>query len=299
VNLKSPLTIDEQVARLIQHGLIIKNKKEAAEFLSEINYYRFTGYALQYRVSPHQSDYINNVTFKHILDLYQFDAELRTLLRKYLEIIEHYFRTRISYCFSVKKCQLPPHNQHYDKSNYYRKDRFDEVLKSFERERDYQKNSLIVTHHSNNYENQMPMWVMVELMSFSNLSKLYGCMYYSEQREIANHQKISPRMLSNHLHGLSVLRNKCAHGARLYNVDFNPPTMLKKSFLKKYPNIRNNTLFAYLLPIVLHLPREALKDFFINELDSLIDRYADCIELKIMGFPQSYKTLLNYTNNLS
>ena len=62
MDLKSPLTIDEQVARLIQHGLVIKNNKKAAEILSEINYYRFTGYALQYRVSPHQSDYINNVT---------------------------------------------------------------------------------------------------------------------------------------------------------------------------------------------------------------------------------------------
>ena len=33
--------------------------------------------------------------------------------------------------------------------------------------------------------------------------------------------------LENHLHCLSVLRNKCAHTARMYNTDFNPPAKLE------------------------------------------------------------------------
>ena len=41
--------------------------------------------------------------------------------------------------------------------------------------------------------------------------------------------------LENHLHCLSVLRNKCAHAARMYNTDFNPPAKFTSSFLRKHP----------------------------------------------------------------
>ena len=69
----------------------------------------------------------------------------------------------------------------------------------------------------------MPLWVMVELMSFSNISKLYSSMYISEKETIAQAVGIKYKTLENHLHCLSVLRNKCAHAARLYNTEFNPP----------------------------------------------------------------------------
>ena len=46
--------------------------------------------------------------------------------------------------------------------------------------------------------------------------------------------------LENHLHCLAVLRNKCAHAARMYNTDFNPPAKFTTSFLRKHPEIKNN-----------------------------------------------------------
>ena len=87
----------------------------------------------------------------------------------------------------------------------------------------------------------MPLWVIVELMSFSNLSKLYSSMYYSEKDVIANMVGVGRDTLENHLHCLSVLRNKCAHSARMYNTDFNPPAMFTTSLLRKHPEIKNNS----------------------------------------------------------
>ena len=54
---KKPLEYDEQVDRLIAHGMIIDDKEEAIEILKMINYYRFSGYALQYRINPQDSTY--------------------------------------------------------------------------------------------------------------------------------------------------------------------------------------------------------------------------------------------------
>ena len=47
--LKKPLTFDEQLERLEVHGIVVTNREKAIEILKRVNYYRFTGYALQFR----------------------------------------------------------------------------------------------------------------------------------------------------------------------------------------------------------------------------------------------------------
>lgn len=57
------------------------------------------------------------------------------------------------------------------------------------REEEYNKDLLVVKHHKEKYDDKMPLWVLVELMSFSNLSKLYKAMYKTEQEMIAKSVK--------------------------------------------------------------------------------------------------------------
>ena len=90
--------------------------------------------------------------------------------------------------------------------------------------------------------------------------KLYSSMYYSEKDAIAHMVGIGRDTLENHLHCLSVLRNKCAHAARMYNTDFNPPAKFTTSFLRKHPEIKNNSLFAYTLVLLKRLPDESSKN---------------------------------------
>jgi len=59
-------------------------------------------------------------------------------------------------------------------------------MENFSREKIYYKDSLIVKHHKIKYSSKIPLWVIVELMSFSNMSKLYSSMYYSEKDAIAH-----------------------------------------------------------------------------------------------------------------
>lgn len=120
-SLKKPLTFEEQVEKLISHGMVADNNEDVLAVLKEKNYYRFTGYALQDRVSPHDSTYVLGTSFEHIYRLYLFDQSMRDILRKFIEICEIYYRTQISYGFSIKKCLLEPHDQHYDESNFYNK----------------------------------------------------------------------------------------------------------------------------------------------------------------------------------
>ena len=57
-------------------------------------------------------------------------------------------------------------------------------METFGKKQNYYKDTLVVKHHKIKYSSKMPLWVIVELMSFSNMSKLYISMYYSKKDAI-------------------------------------------------------------------------------------------------------------------
>lgn len=148
--------------------------------------------------------------------------------------------------------------------------------------------TLIIKHHQQKYAGKMPLWVLVELLSFSNLSKLYSSMYNSEKQTIANAVGTGCKTLENHLHCLSVLRNKCAHAARLYNTTFNPPARLPSGFLRKNPTIKNDTLFAYILVLIARLPDRETKIGLVTAVVAVLEAYAGEVDLSLCGFPVNY-----------
>lgn len=228
--------------------------------------------------------------------LYKVDEILRDTFRRYIEKAEVYYRTQIAYGFSLAKCTESPYDQHYDENNFFNKKGYKEVMENFGREKNYYRDSLIVKHHKIKYSSKMPLWVIVELMSFSNLSKLYSSMYYSEKEVIASMVGTGRDTLENHLHCLSVLRNKCAHAARMYNTDFNPPARFTASFLRKHPEIKNNSLFAYTLVLLKRLPDEESKRSLIQTVAAVMEEYEDDIDMRLIGFPDNYLEIMR--NNL-
>lgn len=119
--LKTPLSIDEQIVKLKTHGMIIDNETDVKEFLTNVSYYRFLGYLLQFRNSVDKGQLQAGITFDTCKKIYEFDCELRNVLRKYIELIEVFYRNRIAYCFALKKCVKAPYMQHYDEKNFYNK----------------------------------------------------------------------------------------------------------------------------------------------------------------------------------
>ena len=293
MDLKKPISWEEQVQRLIFHKMDILDNDSAMRVLSETNYYRFTGYALQFRDKDNPDDYIAGTKFENVWRLHQFDNELRRILKLYLDIVELHARAQIAYGFSMEKCQNPPHDQHYESSNFFNEESHHNIISSsLDREKENNKDSLFVIHHAEKYEGRMPLWVIVELISFTNLSKLYSAMYYDEQDIIAKNMGISRETLKNHIHCLANLRNKVAHAGRLYNVAYNPPVKLGHNYLKRNPDIRANTLFAYLVVLLRRIPCKADKAELIKAMEDTVLQYSDCVELSLIGFPVDYKQRL-------
>ena len=292
MNLKFPLDINNQIIELERHNIIVEDSTMAYRILSKVGYYRLSGYWLKYKAIG------ETVPLSQIYSLYSFDEELRSLLRKYIEITEMFYKNLIGTEFALLKCTTPPYDQHYYSNNYYDKKGIKDILDKFEIEKRYYRESNIVKHHKAKYNNKMPLWVMMELMTYSSMSMFYNTLYISDKERIANKVGISYKTLENHLHCLSVLRNKCAHGARLYGMNISPPARFTKSFLKTHPDIENNSLFAYILVLIKRLPTDEERKVFRNQLNRLIKKYEKTINLSDIGFPSDYRKIL-YLKNLN
>ena len=66
--------------------------------------------------------------------------------------------------------------------------------------------------------------------------------------------------------------------------------------LKKHPEIKNNSLFAYTLVLLKRLPDERSKKSLIQTVEAVIDEYRDDIDLNLIGFPEKYLEIME--NNL-
>ncbi len=294
MELKKPLLLDAQVQRLKVHKMDILDDELAKQVLSEINYYRFTGYALQFRDAKNPDDYRTGTKFEDVWRLHQFDAKLRCVLKRYLDIVELHARSQISYGFALAKCMEPPYSQHYDSINFHNKKSHRSIItSSLDREKEHCKDSLFVIHHAEKYSGKMPLWVIVELLSFTNLSKLYSSMYFNEQTVIAGNMDTTGPTLKNHLHCMANLRNKVAHAGRLYNAPYNPPVVLGRKYLQRNPDIRADTLFAYLVALMRRTPNRTDKAAFVENIESVVSQYADCIQLPLLGFPSNYRQRLD------
>ena len=292
MDLKRPLSYDEQLNFLSSHGVEIADREYAKKVLQNVNYYRLSGYALQFREEPTGNSYLSGTTFSNVYQLYKFDEALRWVFRLYLEKVEVYYKTQIAYGFSINKCTIPPYDQHYYEGNFYNKIGYKEVMDNFNREKNYYKETEVYKHHNKKYSSKMPLWVILEFMTFSSMSKLYNSMYVSEKEYIVKSVGAKMNILSNHLHCLSVFRNKCSHAVRIYNTEFNPPAKFSTNFLKKYQEVKNNTLFAYVLVLLQRLPDETSKNALVDELKNVINQYKDEIDMSLIGFPENYINII-------
>ncbi len=230
--MKTALEINEQIAKLKERGMIIDDEAKAKEILLDVGYYRLGFYTfpferkvVEWRRCVHRCsrseilrhrDHIlmEGIKFDDIVELYYFDTDLRRLLMCFINRIEVNFRTQITYTVS----------------NHYRHDPVwfvdpavvsHEYIVSFPTVYDgIRKNDVIKLHHRK-YPNEeyAPAWKTLEFMTMGNVCALYSSLKEeSLKREIAKRYHCSLDSFCNYIETIRRLRNKCAHGNCLYDV---------------------------------------------------------------------------------
>lgn len=270
--------------------MVIQDEAFAVTVLQSVNYYRLTGYMLSFKENDM---FMNGVTFEQIFRVYEFDHKLRNLMSSVLEHIEIAARTCIAYHLAHTYGTLG----YEDGNNFQDPKRHAEFIttlnKSIEEAR--RRHELFVTHHDAKYGGKLPVWSMVELLSFGTLSIFYANLKPNDKKRIAEQYfGVRSHYFQSWLRALSHVRNICAHHARIYNKRL---AVRPRLYRDDKEQMDNSYIFAAIFAAGILCPIEPDWYAFVTGLEALVDEYTDVIELKRIGFPQNWKTLLRDTVN--
>lgn len=285
---KSPKTIDEQIQLLQSRGMQINDLGQARHYLSHINYYRLTGYWLPFEANHQTHQFKSGTSFDAVINLYDFDRELRLLVLDAIERIEVSFRTQWAYFMAHKHGSHGYLDKSLARQYQYWNDNLDSLKKEISR-----SDELFIQHYQTKYTvpSLPPVWSVCEVMSLGLLSRWFKNLRPMPTRKaIAAMYQLDNKVLASIMHHLTQVRNICAHHSRLWNRKFTVtlklpknPALLVTNFNPSEPRRLYNTLviLAWLLGIV--SPSSSWK----KKLVTLLESYQ--IDLTQMGFPSNYR----------
>lgn len=306
------MTYEQQLQKMKDKHLTIADDAEATEFLRRHGYFSLvTGYKDLFK-NPTTRNYHDGTTFQDIVALYQFDESLRELTLRHLLHIEQHIRSALSYAF----CDIFGDGQtaYLDASNYdcgSRKKQQDisrMIQKYLQPLLTHQTDYPYIEHHKRVHQN-VPLWVLVNALTFGTLSKMYSLSKPQIQSAISQEfEAINERQLGQILQVLTVFRNVCAHGERLFSYRCArheiPDLPLHKKL--KVPKKGSQYIygkrdyFAVVLSFRYLLPGNEFLAYK-KHLSQLIERavkhnrqISEAELLKIMGLPTNWKRITAY-----
>ena len=288
-------TLDQQLDILVTRGVNIKDedRESAKDFLLKNNYYRISGYSLTLR---NHDVFYDNVTFQNIVDIYNFDHKLRHILLDYLEVVEVQIKSVFAYEFSKQYGGTG----YLDSNNFTNISEYLRIISKANEQRDKNlSDEAYIQHYVNDLQESMPIWAYVDLLTFSDISILYSISKSELQNTIADRFGLKNNnksdILKEYLRGLTILRNFCAHGRRLFNRLFvRKPTLnsKEKKLLLTDENgiVDNSHLFGFILELKRILPADDYSKLKTSLID-LSDKYP-FVGMKYYGFHEDWKNLI-------
>lgn len=290
-------------------GLIIIDESTAQKALENISYYALIGGYKQLLYNPMTRQYLPGTTFDDLLSLYYFDESLRELVFKYLCHIEQKMRSLISYHFSET---FSPNEREYLNPANYNNSRKNSagirlLIHMLSIEARKNTNHPYIVYQRSTYNN-VPIWVIVNTLTFGQLSKMYSFSNTSVKRKISrSFHQVNERELGQYLKALTHFRNVCAHNERLYSfrcrLDI-PNTVLHKKMNIPQKGVQYTKgkvdLFSVVIAFRYLLSRE---DFIIfkRSISKLLEKVTveshtltEAKLLDTMGFPINWKNITRY-----
>lgn len=286
-------TIDEQLEILRSRGLAIQNDERAKNFLLFNNYYRISGYSLTLRKNDVFS---KNATFQNIVDIYNFDHELRHIILQYIEMLEVQMKSIYSYEFT--KVHGPV--GYLDSSFFTNADKHTEIINKANQQKTQRlPHEAYLKHFINDLDQEIPFWAYVDLLTISDISFLYSISEQKIKESVAYTFGLTmsrgTSILGGYMHSMTIIRNLCAHGSRLYNRLFEQKPSLnkkeKKLLIKNSDGqIDNSHLYGFILVMKRLLPDNNFSEMK-KAIISLTQKYP-FVRMNYYGFRNDWQKQL-------
>jgi abortive infection bacteriophage resistance protein len=283
-------TVDEQLEILRSRGLNIDDDTAAKNFLLHNNYYRISGYSLTLRKDDVFS---KSATFQNIIDIYSFDHEFRHIILKYIEIIEVHIKSIYAYEFT----KLHGATGYLDSAFFTNESKHKEIINKANLQAERRlPHEPYLKHFINDLKQDIPLWSYVDLLTISDISFLYSISEPIIKNAVAGDFGFTMNkgalILGGHMHSMTIIRNLCAHGSRIYNRLFEQKPSLnkkEKSLLirDEHGQIDNSHFYGFLLVMRRLLQTKDFKEMK-QSIITLNDKYP-FVRMDYYGFRDDWK----------
>lgn len=320
--MKAFMSYNLQLKSLKERGLNIKDKSKVKKILIEENYFNIINGYKKLFLDPTSTTqtfrkFKAGTDFFEIYELYNFDRELRNIFFKKILIVENRIKSAIGYIFSKKYGIEYLDIDNFDclnTSKNYDDHKLEKIygvqiflLQAYSNKL---KSKTFINHYIKKHK-QIPLWVLVKVLTLGSISKFYDVLRQVDQYEISKYfnTKDLPRIQKNmkgFIKLITIYRNICAHEERFYNekvkegiienvyhrklnIPFNPGT--------RQSQYGTQDILALLISLKALLPKDnflSLKcklENAINKLDKNLVTVSINDVLKEMGFPKNWKDL--------
>lgn len=287
---KPSLTIEQQADRLLERGLVA-DRAQLVGILSEISYYRLSGYLFPYRNTDGKS-FKSGTQFSVVFEQYLFDRQLRVLVIDAIERIEVSVKAKLVNLCTEKFGAFA----HIDRSHFpgmtlesHRK-LMDKIHQTTDRSKE-----AFIQHYFETYtsETEVPLWMAAEIMDFGAMFTLFKHLEQYHKRDIAMEYGLSAKILESWLMTLNYIRNLCAHHGRLWNrvISIKPYMPDKKNRPEFHlpESIRNERMFAVLSLLRYMLQCIAPQSQWPTRVTKLWTEKHQSIPIHSMGIPSNWK----------
>lgn len=249
--------IPELVDLLQARGLII-DESDAAAFLHDFNYYRFTGYARQFQENPgkQKNDFQPGTKLSDIRAAVALDARTRTLLGSALTTIELSVRAR----FAHESGRVLGDEAFYLNNESYLSvtPDLDRLLSKVRSDLMRSKSPTVARYTDTKGTDltKVPIWVAVEVLSFGVIAKMIE--YLSDDmpaRKVAESYSIAWEGFCSTIHSFAVLRNQCAHHNQLWHRKLDIQTPVPKKFRPRDIKYDPQGMFPAIVMLKLYLAK--------------------------------------------
>lgn len=220
-------TLDEQISIITSKDLIINDEKKTKHFLLNNNYYNVINKYGAYFKNKGTDVFVTNSSFDEIMTLYFLERELRSIFMKYITKAEEHIKSIIAYHFS----NIYRDDYNFLNPNNYKKEKLFDVISFTSRthrtiNKFKNKNNHPIKHYINKYNN-IPLWVMVNFISFDEMCIMFSLLKDFDKLTISEYVSkfyniefsanlvIRPSKLETVLTNFKEFRNICAHNNRL------------------------------------------------------------------------------------
>ena len=279
-------TIQEQIDNLCDLGLSICDVNRATFILSHVSYYRLIkAYGIEFK--ENDGNYIKGTTFESIVKLYELDAELRHIVLSYIETIEISLRTSLANHIGIKYGPLA----YLDRSIIQTTEYYDDIIGNIQEMVERNKKSPIVRNFQIRYvDGKLPIYALVEVCSFGDLSKFYKVLKSEDKKEIAKIFGVGYTYAESWMETLVFVRNVCAHYGRLYNSKIKKKPRLYKQYTEV--GVTNDSIFAVLLCVKRLLDKEK-KQVFLTDICQFISKMeSENVDVSRIGVCKEWKEIL-------